>query len=57
LKRDEKIYDNRYLWIKQRIDRKEGLVVKITQAVAKRQEALDKLISDQQKKLISSQIA
>jgi hypothetical protein len=57
LKKDEKIYDTRYLWIKQRIDRKEGLVVKIGQAAAKRQETLDKLISDQQKKLISSQIA
>lgn len=57
LKKDEKIYDTRYLWIKQRIDRKEGLVVKIGQAAAKRQEALEKLLSDQQKKLIASQIA
>jgi hypothetical protein len=57
LRKDEKIYDTRYLWIKQRIDRKEGLVVKIGQAAAKRQEALDKLLSDQQKKLIASQIA
>jgi hypothetical protein len=57
LKKDEKIYDTRYLWIKQRIDRKEGLVVKIGQAAAKRQESLEKLLSDQQKKLIASQIA
>lgn len=57
LKKDEKIYDTRYLWIKQRIDRKEGLVVKIGQAAAKRQETLDKLLSDQQKKLIASQIS
>ncbi len=56
LKKDEKIYDTRYLWIKQRIDRKEGLVVKMGQAAAKRQEALDKLLSDQQKKLIASQL-
>jgi len=56
LKRDEKMYDTRYLWIKQRIDRKEGLVVKAVQAAANRQETLDKLLSDQQKKLIASQI-
>lgn len=57
LKKDEKIYDVRYMWIQQRIDRKDGLVVKISQAAAQRQEALNKLLQDQQKRLIASQLA
>jgi hypothetical protein len=52
----EKIYDTRYLWIQQRIDRENGLLVKISQAAQKRIKAEEKLISDQKKILVVNQL-
>ncbi len=56
LRRSEKLYDLRYLWIKQRTDRREGLVVRIGQAASRRSEALAKLLSDQEKSLVASRL-
>lgn len=49
LSRDGKIYDNRYIWISSRTDRKNGTLVKKMQASTRREESTKKLLEDQQK--------
>jgi hypothetical protein len=49
LKNSDALYDRRYLWIKQRTDRKIGLIYKRQYAVNARKESTQKLIETQQK--------
>jgi hypothetical protein len=52
----EQLYDTRYLWIDQRVNRKEGTFVKKIQAVAQRQQDIQKIINDQKKLLVVNTI-
>jgi hypothetical protein len=53
LQNDDKLYNTRYLWIQERTDRKNGVLVQETQAAARRVDNLAKLLADQQKLLIA----
>jgi len=53
LKNGDKLYDTRYLWIDQRINRKTGSLTQLKQAADTRVENLQKLLDDQQKLLIA----
>jgi hypothetical protein len=48
----EQLYDIRYLWIDQRVNRREGTLSATDRAVATRQEDTQKVINDQQKLLV-----
>ncbi len=51
---DGKLYDTRYLWINQRVDRQDGNLVKEAQADARRVSSLAKMLADQAKLLIAN---
>lgn len=53
---DDKLYDVRYLWINQRVDRQDGNLVKESQADARRVSNLTKMLADQQKLLIATSL-
>jgi len=53
---DGKLYDVRYLWINQRVDRQDGNLVKESQADARRVSNLAKMLADQQKLLIANSL-
>jgi hypothetical protein len=53
---DGKLYDTRYIFINQRVDRQDGNLVKESQADVRRISNLAKMLADQQKLLIFSQI-
>lgn len=57
LTRSGKLYDQRYLWIKQRTDKKDGIITLRERAKEKRLSDTTKLLEDQQKLLITSQLA
>lgn len=57
LTRTGKLYDQRYLWIKQRTDKKDGIITLRQRAKEKRLSDTEKLLEDQQKLLIMSQLA
>lgn len=52
----EQLYNIRYLWIDQRVNRKEGTFVKKVIAAQKRQEDIQKIINDQTKLLVLSKM-
>ena len=56
LAKSDKLYDQRYLWIKQRTDKKEGTLMLQQQAISKRLEDTSKLIADQQKLLVANHL-
>ena len=56
LGKDDHIYDARFSWIQQRVDRKIGTLARKTQASSKRQETTTKLSTDQQRLLIVNQL-
>jgi hypothetical protein len=53
---NDSLYDQRFLFIEQRIDKKDGNLTKQKQAEARRKDNLRKLIADQQKLLISESL-
>ncbi len=53
---DGKLYDARYLWINQRVDRQDGNLVLESQADARRVSNTAKMLADQEKLLIAQQI-
>jgi hypothetical protein len=53
---DGKLYDTRYILVNQRVDRQDGNLVKESQADARRVSNLARMLADQQKLLIFSQI-
>lgn len=56
LKNSDNIYDYRYIFIQQRIDKINGLVTKINQAIQKQAVVASQIITDQKKLLIMSQL-
>lgn len=52
-----KLYDARYLWLKQRVDKKDGTLAKRVQSEKKRVDNTQKLLDDQEKLLIASGLA
>lgn len=51
------LYDARFLWIGQRVDRKDGCLARYLRAVSDRQAALLRIASDQAKLLVAGQLA
>jgi hypothetical protein len=52
-----KLYDIRFLWLKQRVDKKDGTLAQRVQAQSKRVENTAKLLADQQKLFIASRMS
>lgn len=53
---DGKLYETRYLWINQRVDRQDGNLVQQSQAAARRVKNLAKMLADQVKLLVADSI-
>jgi len=53
---DGKLYETRYLWINQRVDRQDGNLVQQSQAAARRVKNLAKMLADQTKLLVADSI-
>jgi len=53
---DDKLYDTRFLWIQQRTDKKNGTLTQLVLAQQRRVENTAKIVADQQKLLIASQL-